>query len=634
MLHGGFWRDAYGPAADGRAVRRPRGARAGRRGTSSTGGSATAAAGRRRSTTSTATLDAPSARRPSRSATRPAGTSRSGRRRVAASRVPSRRPASSTSRTRGLRAQPRRRARAARGADEPGRTPRPRPRRSSRSACPQLLVHGADDDIVPASMSVAYARARPRRRGRGRHCVLPGEGHFEHLDPRSSAGRPMPATGCDRARRCRGARPRRSARALPRPLRDRRIDADLRGRQLARPAAARDGRAHRTRWSRSGASGSSAAGADWIDAARRVGDRARRRACSARSPGEVLACDSTTVNLYKLAAAALELAVPARGRHRRAQLPDRPLRARGLAARRGVELRGLASDPIDGPTPDDVPRAAGRASASSCCRRSRYRSGALADLRRDHRAGHDAGALVLWDLSHSAGAVPGRPRRRAPTSRSAAPTSTSTPGPARPPSSTCAATCQEQLRSPIWGWFGQRDQFAMGPRYDPAAGDRALPRRDAADPRPRRRRGGASSWSPRRASRRCARSRVALTELTVALHDERLAPLGFGLASPRERERRGSHVSVAHPTTAGSICRALIERADVVPDFRAPDVDPARLPAALHALRRRLGRGRPARGPRRERPLPRRGRRAAARHVIRNAEGIGLHEARSPVSVI
>jgi kynureninase len=63
---------------------------------------------------------------------------------------------------------------------------------------------------------------------------------------------------------------------------------------------------------------------------------------------------------------------------------------------------------------------------------------------------------------------------------------------------------------------------------------------------------------------------TALCDLIVALHDEWLSPLGFALGSPREPERRGSHVSLRHPD-AWPICRALVERADVVPDFRAPD---------------------------------------------------------------
>ena len=63
---------------------------------------------------------------------------------------------------------------------------------------------------------------------------------------------------------------------------------------------------------------------------------------------------------------------------------------------------------------------------------------------------------------------------------------------------------------------------------------------------------------------------IAQTELMIALHDEWLTPLGFTLGSPRDPHRRGSHVSLNHPE-AWPICRALIERADVIPDFRGPD---------------------------------------------------------------
>ena len=86
---------------------------------------------------------------------------------------------------------------------------------------------------------------------------------------------------------------------------------------------------------------------------------------------------------------------------------------------------------------------------------------------------------------------------------------------------------------------------------------------------------------------------IALTELAITLHDERLAPLGFALGTPREPARRGSHVSFRHPD-AWRICQALIEHAHVIPDFRGPDVIRLRAAAALHPLRRRLGRGRPA----------------------------------------
>ena len=121
-------------------------------------------------------------------------------------------------------------------------------------------------------------------------------------------------------------------------------------------------------------------------------------------PGEVLACDSTTVNLYKLAHAALDLRPGAIvvAEH---EFPTDRYVLEGVAARRGVELRRLDCDPVEGPRPDDV-AAATEGAGLVVLSLVHYRSGALADLPAITRIVHDAGALVLWDLSHAAGAVP------------------------------------------------------------------------------------------------------------------------------------------------------------------------------------------------------------------------------------
>jgi kynureninase len=128
---------------------------------------------------------------------------------------------------------------------------------------------------------------------------------------------------------------------------------------------------------------------------------------------------------------------------------------------------------------------------------------------------------------------------------------------------------QDALRTPIQGWFGQDDQFAMERPYAPAAG---VTRFMAGTPpvlvlaavdEGVRVTAEAGIDALREKS-------IAQTELMIALHDEWLQPLGFTLGSPREAARRGSHVSLNHPE-AWPICRALIERADVIPDFRGPD---------------------------------------------------------------
>jgi kynureninase len=127
---------------------------------------------------------------------------------------------------------------------------------------------------------------------------------------------------------------------------------------------------------------------------------------------------------------------------------------------------------------------------------------------------------------------------------------------------------QEQLRQPIWGWFGQRDQFAMGPAYDPAPGvDRFAvgtpPVLGMAAVEV-----GARLVAEAGVPALQAKGR-AMTELVVALADAWLAPHGVAVASPRDPARRGSHVSLAHPQ-AWQLTQALVDRG-VVPDFRTPD---------------------------------------------------------------
>jgi kynureninase len=142
-------------------------------------------------------------------------------------------------------------------------------------------------------------------------------------------------------------------------------------------------------------------------------------------------------------------------------------------------------------------------------------------------------------------------------------------GPGAPAYLYVAAALQAGLRSPIWGWFAQREQFAMERDYDPEPGIR----RFLAGTPPILGLAAVDEGVRLTAQAGVAALRaksIALTELVIALQDAWLAPLGFELASPREPARRGSHVSLRHPL-AWQITRALIERCDVIPDFRGPD---------------------------------------------------------------
>ena len=284
-------------------------------------------------------------------------------------------------------------------------------------------------------------------------------------------------------------------------------------------------------------------------------------------PGEVIVADSTTVNLFKLAGAVLDTRAGAIVTDAENFPTDRYV-LDGLARLHGRELRIFDADPVDGPQPEDVERAcAGADVALVVLSQVAYRSGALADVEQINRAA--APAPVLWDLSHSAGAVPVELERRGVELAVGCTYKYLNAGPGAPAFLYVREELQEGLRTPIQGWFGQRDQFRMERPYDPAPGVR----RFLAGTPPILALGAVEEGAKLAAEAGIDRLRdkaAALTELIVAVHDERLAPLGFRLGSPRDPARRGAHVSLAHDE-AWPICRALIERARVIPDFRGPD---------------------------------------------------------------
>ncbi len=305
---------------------------------------------------------------------------------------------------------------------------------------------------------------------------------------------------------------------------------------------------------------------DWIDLPHAVGDLLGQTALGA-ARGQVLACDSTTVNLYKLAGAALRVRPGAVVADEDDFPTDRYVLA-GLADAGGRELRMLRSDPVDGPQPAAV-AAAAEGAALVVLSHVNYRSGALADMRGITQAAHAAGALVLWDLCHSAGAVDVDLDAAGADLAVGCTYKYLNAGPGAPAFLYVASRHQDELRSPIQGWFSQADQFAMGPDYRPVSG---IGRFMAGTPPVlglAAVRAGAELVGE--AGIAAVRSKAAgLTALAVDLHDRRLEPLGFTLGTPRDPALRGAHVSLRHPD-AWRICRALIEHANVVPDFRHPD---------------------------------------------------------------
>ena len=305
----------------------------------------------------------------------------------------------------------------------------------------------------------------------------------------------------------------------------------------------------------------------WIDLPRQAGEAIGELIGAA--PGQVIVCDSTTINLYKLACAALD-ARPGRNVivTDDDNFPTDRYALQGIAARRGCELRMMHTDIDAGVTASAVRGAVDERTALVSLSHVAYRSGALADMAAITEVVHEAGALALWDLCHSVGAVPAELDATGADLAVGCTYKYVNAGPGAPAFLYVRADLQERLRQPIWGWFGQRDQFAMGPQYQPAAGIDAFltgtPQiiGTAAVEESARLLGEAGPG-------RLRAKGVALTSYLISLADEWLAPQGFALASPRDSARRGSHVCLRHPD-AWQLTQALI-RAGVVGDYRTPD---------------------------------------------------------------
>jgi len=309
----------------------------------------------------------------------------------------------------------------------------------------------------------------------------------------------------------------------------------------------------------------------WLSAPGAVGDLLGTGLLGAR-PDEVAICDSTTVNFYRLAIAALD----ARPDRRvvitdRANFPTDRYVLEGLARDRRREIEWIDGDPVDGPTVNDVRAALQRHPghvALVTLSHVNYRSAAIADLSAITRLAHEAGALVLWDLSHSAGAIPIRLAAHDVDLAVGCTYKYLNGGPGAPAYLYIRGDLQGTLRNPIQGWFGQREQFEMGQGFEPTAGIAGWLTGTPGIL------GLAAAEEGIRVAvdagiDRIRAKGIALTEYAIALHDAWLAPIRFTLGSPRDAARRGAHVSVRR-ADARSLTTEMIA-AGVVPDFRAPD---------------------------------------------------------------
>lgn len=302
----------------------------------------------------------------------------------------------------------------------------------------------------------------------------------------------------------------------------------------------------------------------WYTLSRRLGEKLA--SLIGAGADEVIVADSTTVNLHKLTLAALA-AQPGRSQIITDDLnfPSDMYVFQGT----GAELTVVPSpDGVSGPE-DGILEAIDEETALVSLSHVTYKSGYLYDLGPITRRAHEAGALVLWDLSHSVGAVPIDLGGHAVDLAVGCTYKYLNGGPGAPAFLYVRRDWQERLRNPIPGWFSQRRQFELGMDYDPSSGiGRFLtgtpPVLSLAAIEP-----GLDLMREAGLERLRAKS-VRQTEYLIALWEAWLAPLGFRLNTPRQPDRRGSHVALGHPE-AGRIDQALIEEMGVLPDFRRPD---------------------------------------------------------------
>lgn len=305
----------------------------------------------------------------------------------------------------------------------------------------------------------------------------------------------------------------------------------------------------------------------WLELPLTLGDRLGRAVLGAAA-GQTTVGDSTTVLLYKL----MRAAVAARpGRTEivldRDNFPTDRYVADGVARECGLTLRWIDVDLEAGVTADLLAAAVGPDTALVVLSHVAYRSAWLADLPGLTRIVHDAGALVLWDLCHSAGSVPIGLDTAGVDLAVGCTYKYLNGGPGAPAFAYVASRHQAELAQPIQGWMGAVDTFLMGPTYAPAPGIRRF----------------LSGTPPivgmlamqdmlalvEEAGIDAVRAKsVALTSYAVDVADELLAPAGVVLASPRDPLLRGGHVTLNHPLMR-EVTAALWER-DVIPDYRDP----------------------------------------------------------------
>jgi kynureninase len=305
----------------------------------------------------------------------------------------------------------------------------------------------------------------------------------------------------------------------------------------------------------------------WFELPLTLGDRIGELTLGAAA-GQTVVADSTTVMLFKLIRAAVD-SCPERTEivMDDDNFPTDKFIVEGIAKERGMSIRWIAVDKTRGVELEQVQAAVSDNTALLLLSHISYRSGYLADMKGITASAHAVGALVLWDLCHSVGAVPMELDEWGVDLAVGCTYKYLNGGPGAPAFGYVASSLQSRLEQPIWGWMGASDVFAMTDGFVPSDSMRRfisgtppivgmLPMQDMLDLIEQ------TSIDAIRAKS------LDLTDFVFDLVDELLVPLGVTVDTPRAASERGSHVTISHPSF-----KPLVEGlwADgVIPDFRNP----------------------------------------------------------------
>lgn len=306
---------------------------------------------------------------------------------------------------------------------------------------------------------------------------------------------------------------------------------------------------------------------EWLQLPQRVGDRIGRIALGAAS-GQCVVADSTSVLLYKVVRAALA-ARPDRTEIviERDNFPTDRFIVGAIAADRGLTVRWVEVAPDAGPTLEGVTAALGPDTAVVVLSHVAYRSAHIADMEAITRLAHDAGALIVWDLSHSVGSVPVRLDDCGVDFAVGCSYKYLNGGPGAPAWAYVATRHLPDLTQPIPGWLGSADPFGMGLGYQPADGIRRM----------------VSGTPPilgmqalqdmldllEEVGMEAVRAKsLKLTAFAVDMVEDLMESEGVRIASPRSPESRGSHITIDHPAFSGMISELWSD--GIIPDYRNP----------------------------------------------------------------